>query len=433
MVVMDSKKMKEAVNTFRADFEKSFGEKTLRIGKAVRPYQVISTGSLTLDLATGVGGYVEGRITEMWGPGDLGKTSLSFLAAVEAQRKYPNRMVAYIDVENKVDEKFADLLGVDRSRWMLYVPRTAEDVSDSLKRFLMEPLFSMVIVDSVGAMIGRIEQEKQADEDTIAVTARIISRMTRHATCFASQNNAVVLIINQPRSMIGGRFNGVTTTPGGWVLKLASTMRFKLSATNKPPLSATIKGERIPVGREVAIKVERNKVAPAGTVANVLLKTVSTERFGPPGVDKVEEAVILGTKLGVIKRTSGHYVLPDGEMLPSQDKLEEYIRHSPRMFERIRNDLIALSADDVIYPDPDDSLVLVGLPDSDGDPELDPPEVESEVDGLTEPTPEAPQPLPKPLEGIAPLSSLVLDPKNASVTETETDSTWTLAPVIHLT
>lgn len=358
MGIMDTKKMKDAVASFRIDFEKSFGEKTLRIGKGVHPYQVISTGSIALDLATGVGGYIEGRITEIWGPGDLGKTSFALLAAAEAQKKYLARMVAYIDVENKVDERWADTLGVDRSRWMLYVPRNAEDVSDSLKRFLTEPLFSLVVVDSVGAMMGRIEQEKQADEDTVAVTARIVSRMTRHATCFASQHNAVVLIINQPRSMIGGRFTGGITTPGGWVLKLASTMRFKLSATNKLPLSATIKGERIPVGREIAIKVERNKVAPAGTVANVVLKNVLTERFGPPGVDKAEEAAILGVKLGIIKRASGHYVLPDGEMLSSQEKLEDYLRHTPQMVERIRKELIALSADDVIYPEPDSTIVF---------------------------------------------------------------------------
>lgn len=351
MGYFDTKEAKNRLAKFQESFEKSFGDDTLKRGKP-QSYSVIPTGSINLDLALGVGGYIEGRIVEIWGQDDAGKTTLAFLGIAEAQRKYPKKLVAYIDVENKVDESWAEALGVNLGQWFVYTPKNAEDVADSLKKFVEDPLFSMVVVDSVGAMMGRVEQEKQAEDAVVAVTARIVTRMVKHATFFAPINGAVVLILNQVRDVIDS-YGAKTTTPGGRALKHASTMKIKLSGAAKQAVMATVKGERIPIGKEVAAKVERNKVAPAGPVGMFFLKNVPTEKHGGVGIDKAIEAATVGVKLGIIPRHGNSYVEPtSGEKFVGLDKLVTALQEDPARVEAIRDLLVRLRAPAEIDEEP---------------------------------------------------------------------------------
>src|SRR5690606_17009642 len=156
-----------ALKRFEERFSKSFGAGTLQRSAEVNPYEVISTGSLTLDYCLSVGGYVEGRLVEIWGPDGVGKTTLSLIGLAEAQRKHPDKMVAFIDMERKFDKAWAASHGVDLERLYLYSPETAEDVADALKELCNSGLVSMVVLDSVGAMIPEKEIEKGADEATM--------------------------------------------------------------------------------------------------------------------------------------------------------------------------------------------------------------------------------------------------------------------------
>ena len=352
MIKQQTKPSALALSKFEEDFAKSFGDGTLKGGNQFVPYEVISTGSVLLDVATGVGGYVEGRIHEIWGADDLGKSTLAFMAVAEAQRKYPNKKVAYIDPENKVDIPWAIAHGVDVDKWYLYTPSNAEDVADAVGRFAKQPFISMIVVDSIGAMIGKVEQDKQADEATVAIVAKIVTRMVKNAASLASQNGQVVILINQIRSNISP-YGGPTVLPGGWALKYSSTMRFKLRGTSKQPLEDVIKGEKIPVAKEIAIEIERNKVAPKGATAMVLMSTVAS-KYGPIGIDKADEATGVGVKLGIIHQAGPYYTLPKGQKFQGRDAVVEYLRKNPCEIEDIRKLCLAQGADVVIVDTPDD-------------------------------------------------------------------------------
>lgn len=343
MGYFDTKEAKARQANFEARFGKIFGDGVLKKG-APAPYEVLSTGSVNLDLATGVGGYVKGRLTEIWGNPDSGKTTLALLGVAEAQRDAPKKMVAYIDAEHKVDEKLARSLGVNLNQWFLHYPATAEATADAVKTFLDDPLFSMVVIDSIGALMGKVEQEKQADESVMAVTARIVTRMVKHATTFAPVHNSVVLILNQVRDTLTS-YGSSTTTPGGRALKHATTMKIKLGSTTKTPVLATVKGERIPIGIEVAAKLERNKVAARGASGVFFLKTVATDKYGGVGIDKAMEAVTCGIKLGVIPQNGNRYTNPiTGEVSVGKDSMIEEFRLDSKMTEKLRQMLVALDA-----------------------------------------------------------------------------------------
>ena len=358
-------KFRTDMEVFRDQFRKEFGKDTLQ--KKMLSYEVISTGSVELDVKTGVGGYVEGRITEMWGNQDAGKTSMAILGCVEAQKKYPHRAVAYIDAENKMDQKWAVTLGIDLKRWELYVPASAEDVADAVKRFLDSPLFSFVVVDSIGALISRVEQEKNADESVVAIIARIVTRMTKQANLAVSKNGSVFLVINQPRDNIA-RYGSATTTPGGRHLKHASTMKFHLSGTEKNALTVTIDGEPMPVGREIAVKIERNKVAPYGRVARILFKNVPTQKYGPVGVDKVQEIAGIGKRIGVIVRSGRNWVIANsGTVIAGKwEDVEEALRNSASLLDELSNEVRLKSIN--ALETPEDVPILVEL-----SPDLDDP------------------------------------------------------------
>lgn len=356
-----------ALAKFEEEFTKSFGDGTLKKGNTFVPYEVISTGSVLLDVATGVGGYVEGRIHEIWGADDLGKSTLAFMAAAEAQKKYPDKIVAYIDPENKVDIPWAKAHGVDTDKWYLYTPSNAEDVADAVGRFAKQNFISMIVVDSIGAMIGKVEQDKQADEATVAVVAKIVTRMVKNAASLASQNGQVIILINQIRSNISA-YGGPTVLPGGWALKYSTTMRFKLRGTSKQPLEDVIRGEKIPVAKEIAIEVERNKVAPKGVTAMVLMSTVAS-KYGPIGIDKADEAAGVGIKSGVIHQAGPYYTMPTGQKFQGRDAVVEYLRANPQEIEDIRKLCLAQGADKIILntDDDDGDVSVYKLPDDPDD------------------------------------------------------------------
>ena len=268
------------------------------------------------------------------------------MAVVEAQKSDP-RHVAYIDVENKIDESWADAWGVDRNRWRKFVPHAAEDTADSVKSFLSSGAFSLVVIDSVGAMISKVEMEKDAGDAVMAKVAQISSRMVKIANAYANENNAAVIIINQLRANLSG-FGGPTQRAGGWVLKYGTSGRFYMKATDKKPLTAVVNSfPDIPVAHERAIKVERNKCFAPGAVANVLFHTLGSPH-GPIGVDRAQEFANVGVRLGVIARGGAYYTLPSGEKFQGEEALRAHLRSSVEDMEAVRKACLALKVEAVV-------------------------------------------------------------------------------------
>lgn len=355
---MASKKATEAaLKKFEQRFAKVFGENTLKRSAEINPYEVISTGSLTLDYRLTVGGYVEGRLVEIWGPDGVGKTTLSIFGMREAQKKYPDKMVAFIDVEQKFDKAWAAAHGVDLTRLYLYEPDSAEDVADALKEMCQSGLFSMVVLDSIGAMIPEVEREKDAGDAVVGTTAKLITRMVKLNAVEASRSGTTVLMINQVRANIG--YGADTTTGGGWALKHSTTMKFKLRRTGTPPYKAKVGGEERTVGQEIAIYVERNGVAPAYRTAIVNLFTVPTEKYGPIGIDQSAEAATLGVDTGVIKQAGAWYTVPGGQRFQGREALVDYLRTDPEMRTAIRNAILASVAGDIQGEESDEDEITV--------------------------------------------------------------------------
>lgn len=337
-----------ALKKFQDKFAKSFGERVGLQKPEIKPYEVISTGSVSLDFATGVGGYVEGRLHEVWGPESIGKTTLCLLGIVEAQKKYPSKHCVFVDMEQTFDPKWAKMLGVDLERVLLITPKSSEDVADALKDALESGLFSFVVVDSIGAMIPKKEKDKKAEDADVGTQAKLVTRMVKIAAVEAARTGTVVVFINQVRANIA--YGADITTGGGYLLKHATTLKFRLSRTREQPLKIKVEGVDIPVGVEIKVLLERNKVSPRGTAASYWLLTQDTQ-YGPVGIDKADEAAILGLRpdvAAIIQGGAYYTIVSTGEKVKSRASLIELLRSTPALVESIRAQALKTREDFII-------------------------------------------------------------------------------------
>jgi len=342
-----------ALAKFEEQFAKEFGEGVLSTPK-IKAYEVVSTGSLTLDAALGCGGTIVGRITEIWGPPNTGKTTMAMITAANYQQQYPNRVVGWIDVEHSWDNDWAKAHGLDIDRVRKTEPATAQDVSDHAKFMVRSGLFSLIVIDSIGGMIGRSEVEKDADDAAVAEVARVVTRMVKYQAHQLTVHKTGLWIINQPRSNIGS-YGGGSTTGGGNALKHVSTHKIRMRLTNTSPYMVSSKPEDGEAGFEVAAHVERNKVAPPKKVATFGLFNQDTDQWGPMGIDRASEALRLGIRFGIIANPSkGWYQLPDREVRTNGEaKVLDALRESPELVEQVRAEILSRSAEEVeeVLPD----------------------------------------------------------------------------------
>lgn len=345
----------KALDDFRARFAKDMGSELTE--RKVSAIEAIPTGSLDLDVALGVGGWRVGRIHEVWGPEHSGKTTLAILSCIEALRANPDQMVGWVDMENTFDEKWAVSLGLDLSRVLFHTPVTAEDTADAGKRMILSGMCSMVVIDSIGGMISRIEFEKEADEAVMANVAKIVTRMVLQASPIANANKTTVLVINQVRAKIA-KFGPDTHTAGGWALKHVTTSRVQLSPGPEQSKTISVDGSPLPVSKQIAARVQKNKSAAMGYRAAFWLTNVETDKYGPIGVDIYTEAVTVGKKVGAITGAAW-LVLPDGHKVQGAPAAVEYLRGSPEALETLRLAVLdkvrdRISGDDA--PTPEDDL-----------------------------------------------------------------------------
>lgn len=352
-----------ALAKFEERFAQTFGEGSLTSGDDFTGYQVIPTGSLDTDLAMGVGGYVRGRLTEIYGVDGIGKSTFVIQGIREAIEK-TNKLAFWVDMENSFDKPWAATHGVDLTRLKVYHPNSAEDVADAVKDAVRSGLFGMVALDSIGAMIPEAEKEKDADEATVGLQAKIVTRMVKIATVEANQTDTAVVMINQLRANISS-FGAATTLGGGWALRYCSTHKLELRRTGEG-LKVQMNGVTQEVGHEVGVMVERNRVAPPKKRAQFTLFHTASDKYGPAGIDKADEAARVGLRTGaILQEPGGYYTLPGtGERVRGKPQVIEVLRADPDLVDTVRTVALAKVADDVIVgPEADPAKEIADIED----------------------------------------------------------------------
>ncbi len=351
---------KSAVDKFEAEFAKDMGVDLQEVND---DYEVVSTGSLNLDYVLGIGGIPTGRICEVWGPEHAGKTTLMLLLVAEYQKKYPNKKVAWVDMEQTFDPKWAALLGVDvKAMWRPPV-KTAEDTADATKRFVESGLCSLVVLDSIGGMISKMEFQKEADEATVALVAKIVTRMVKQCSPMAKSNGTTVFVVNQVRSQIGG-YGPDEITAGGWALKHVTSIKLNVKrAGGVVPHTIQIDGKPVPVGHQMAVKCEKNKLAPFGQTAYIWLHNRATEQYGAVGVDVHAEVFDFAKRLKLMGTKAGGYYqfTVNGEPVEvrGEPAARAIIKENPAVYDALRDEclkaLVSMDAD----PADDEALNLI--------------------------------------------------------------------------
>ncbi len=273
------------------DVEKEYGKGSVMSMSKDRidaDIAVISTGSLLLDDAIGIGGYPKGRIIEVYGPESSGKTTMALLAIAEAQKA--GGYAAFIDAEHAIDVKHAKRLGVDLDKLLISQPDSGEQALQLVDHLTSTGEFAIIVVDSVAALTPLAELEGQMEDQTIGAQARLLSKSMRKLAGTINKTNTIVLFINQIREKVGVIFGNPEVTPGGRALKFASSVRLDIRIRER------IKEKDSYIGQRIKIKVVKNKMAPP-------YREIETVFYYDGGINQIEELIELGTSNGTITRS----------------------------------------------------------------------------------------------------------------------------------
>ncbi|MBE6997079.1 MAG: recombinase RecA [Ruminococcaceae bacterium] len=316
---------KKALETALAQIEKNYGKGAImRLGEDI-PVNVdaISTGSLSLDLALGVGGVPRGRIVEIYGPESSGKTTLALHILASAQKK--GGEVAFIDVEHALEPAYARALGVDIDSLLISQPDTGEQALDITEALVRSGAVDVVVVDSVAALLPRSELEGEMGESSVGVVARLMSQALRKLAGTISKTNCIVVFINQLREKIGVMYGNPETTPGGRALKYFSSVRIDVRRIE----TLKVGGEM--VGNRTRAKIVKNKVAPP-------FKEAEFDIIYGEGISRVGEIIDLGSKLELIEK-SGAWFTVAGERIQGRDGVKEFLNTHPDICEALEQQI----------------------------------------------------------------------------------------------
>ena len=312
---------KKALETAIAQIEKNFGKGAImRLGDDI-PVNVesISTGSLSLDLALGIGGVPRGRIVEIYGPESCGKTTLALHILASAQKM--GGEVAFIDVEHALEPAYARALGVDIDTLLISQPDTGEQALEITEQLVRSGAIDCVVVDSVAALLPRSELEGEMGESSVGVVARLMSQALRKLAGIVSKTNCVVIFINQLREKIGVMYGNPETTPGGRALKYFSSVRIDMRRVESQKNGTEI------IGNRTRAKVVKNKVAPP-------FKEAEFDIMYGEGISKIGEIIDLGVKLDIIEK-GGAWFTVNGTRIQGRDKVKEYLLENPEVSAQI--------------------------------------------------------------------------------------------------
>lgn len=308
--------------------DKAFGKGTLiRLGdKEVIPTEAISTGSLGLDLALGVGGLPKGRVIEIYGPESSGKTTLTLHAIAEAQKA--GGVCAFIDAEHALDVKYAKDIGVDIDNLLVSQPDFGEQALEILETVIRSGAVDLVVVDSVAALTPKVEIDGDMDDQQVGVQARLMSKALRKITGLLSKMNCTVIFINQIRMKIGMTgYGSPETTTGGNALKFYSSVRLDIRRI------ATLKQGENSIGNRAKVKVVKNKVAAP-------FKQAEFDIMFGEGISKTGELVDYGVKLDIIDKAGAWFSYGDTKIGQGRENSKIFLRDNPAIAKEIEDKIL---------------------------------------------------------------------------------------------
>ena len=319
---------KKALETAIAKIEKDYGKGTImRLGDDI-PVNVesLSTGSLSLDLALGIGGVPRGRIVEIYGPEASGKTTLALHIVASAQKN--GGEAAYIDVEHALEPAYARALGVDIDSLLISQPDTGEQALDIAESLVRSGAIDVLVVDSVAALIPRAELEGEVGDTVVGMLARLMSQAMRRLAGAISKNNCTVIFINQLRQKIGVMYGNPETTPGGLALKYYASVRIDVRRIE------TLKNGGEMIGNRTRAKVVKNKVAPP-------FREAEFDIMYGEGIAHEGELIDLGVKLDLVQKAGSWFSMGETRIGQGRDAAKKYLQDNPEVAEKLEADIRA--------------------------------------------------------------------------------------------
>ncbi|MDF2838762.1 MAG: recombinase RecA [Evtepia sp.] len=311
-----------ALETAMAQIEKAYGKGSImRLGDNTNVVvEAIPTGSLSLDLALGIGGVPRGRIIEIYGPESSGKTTLALHVAAEAQKR--GGEVAFIDAEHALDPVYAQALGVDIQNMLIAQPDTGEQGLEIAEALVRSGALDVIVVDSVAALVPRAEIEGEMGDAHVGVLARLMSQALRKLAGSISKTNCVVIFINQLREKVGVMYGNPEVTTGGRALKFYSSVRIDVRR-----IESLKNGSEI-IGNRTRAKVVKNKVAPP-------FREAEFDIMYGEGISKIGELIDLGTKLDLVQKSGSWFAMGETRLGQGRDAAKQYMRDNPEVAERL--------------------------------------------------------------------------------------------------
>jgi recombination protein RecA len=325
---MDDNKAK-ALAAALSQIEKQFGKGSImRLGESdvSKDIQVVSTGSLGLDLALGIGGLPRGRVVEIYGPESSGKTTLTL--SVIAQMQKLGGTAAFIDAEHALDPQYAGKLGVDVNQLLISQPDNGEQALEIADMLVRSSSVDVVVIDSVAALVPKAEIEGEMGEPQMGLQARLMSQALRKLTANIKRSNTLVIFINQIRMKIGVMFGNPETTTGGNALKFYSSVRIDIRR-----IGSIKKGEEV-IGSETRAKVVKNKVAPP-------FRNAEFDILYGQGISREGEIVELGTLHNIIDKSGAWYTYGKDRIGQGKDNTRDFLRENPDMAQEIEGKIRA--------------------------------------------------------------------------------------------
>jgi len=323
--VADSKERQKALAAALSQIEKQFGRGAImRLAdeEIERDIQVVSTGSLGLDIALGVGGLPRGRVVEVYGPESSGKTTLTLQVIAEMQRI--GGTCAFIDAEHAMDAQYTQKLGVNLHDLLISQPDTGEQALEIVDALVRSGSVDLIVIDSVAALTPKAEIEGEMGDSLPGLQARLMSQALRKLTATIKRSNCLVIFINQIRMKIGVMFGNPETTTGGNALKFYASVRLDIRR-----VGSIKKGEEV-IGSETKVKVVKNKVAPP-------FKQADFDILYGEGISREGEVVDLGSQHGIIDKSGAWYSYNGDRIGQGKDNAREYLREHPALALEIEN------------------------------------------------------------------------------------------------
>jgi len=326
---MDNKEKEQKLQAAKIaveQIEKRFGKGSImQLGEARRvDVDVIPTGSISIDIALGVGGIPRGRIIEIFGPESSGKTTLAQHIVAEAQKK--GGVAAFIDAEHALDPEYAKNIGINLNDLLISQPDTGEQALEITETLVRSNAVDLIVVDSVAALTPRMEIEGDMGDSFIGLQARLMSQALRKLAGAISKSNSIVIFINQIRMKIGVMFGNPETTPGGNALKLYSSVRIDIRRIGQ------IKDKENIIGNRTKIKVVKNKVAPPFKIAefDIMYKE---------GISKEGDIVDLGAEMGIVDKSGSWYQYGKEKIGQGREAAKQYLKDNRKLRDEIEKEI----------------------------------------------------------------------------------------------